>query len=75
MQGLAYADIAFLEARSIQGYNRTTNWSNAWQSQLIDVLERYKQLMLSYCRGRRHVDLVKSTWRSTKKSYLKSCIR
>ena len=44
--GLAYSDIAFLDFGVFKSIT-TTNWSNAWQSQLIDVLVRYKQLILS----------------------------
>lgn len=44
--GLAYSDIAFLDFGVFKSIT-TTNWSNAWQSQLIDVLARYKQLILS----------------------------
>lgn len=44
--GLAYSDIAFLDFGVFKSIT-TANWSNAWQSQLIDVLARYKQLILS----------------------------
>jgi very-short-patch-repair endonuclease len=44
--GLAYADIAFLEHQTFKPIT-ATNWSNAWQSQLIDILDRYKNLILA----------------------------
>lgn len=43
--GLAYADITILNPYEFRAIT-ATNWSNAWQSQLIDVLSRYKNLIM-----------------------------
>lgn len=43
--GLAYFDVAELDASAFRAVNEI-NWSNAWQTQLVNTLERYRSLLV-----------------------------